>query len=201
MKKANIILLCLLLLFLTACSVLENSNNSLQLGENNSDERRLIDSGDYFKLYDNTLSEIYEIYNSQGELVRTETTDDPISITMLNESVLDISIGKGTGITQHTYYDAERNVFSDEFSYVICTDGELVAYIGLSEDKVNNKTLIVEDIFNKEIYYKEFKGAFDEVDTYELSSVGGEFSEDFSKLTVRYYQRNQQNQISKDFKL
>ncbi len=201
MKKANIILLCLLLLFLTACSVLENSNNSMQLGENNSDERRLIDSGDYFKLYDNTLSEIYEIYNSQGELVRTETTDDPISITMLNESVLDISIGKGTGITQHTYYDAERNVFSDEFSYVICTDGELVAYIGLSEDKVNNKTLIVEDIFNKEIYYKEFKGAFDEVDTYELSSVGGEFSEDFSKLTVRYYQRNQQNQISKDFKL
>ncbi len=201
MKKANIILLCLLLLFLTACSVLENSNNSMQLGENNSDEKRLIDSGDYFKLYDNTLSEIYEIYNSQGELVRTETTDDPISITMLNESVLDISIGKGTGITQHTYYDAERNVFSDEFSYVICTDGELVAYIGLSEDKVNNKTLIVEDIFNKEIYYKEFKGAFDEVDTYELSSVGGEFSEDFSKLTVRYYQRNQQNQISKDFKL
>lgn len=201
MKKANIILLCLLLLFLTACSVLENSNNSMQLGENNSDERRLIDSGDYFKLYDNTLSEIYEIYNSQGELVRTETTDDPISITMLNESVLDISIGKGTGITQHTYYDAERNVFSGEFSYVICTDGELVAYIGLSEDKVNNKTLIVEDIFNKEIYYKEFKGAFDEVDTYELSSVGGEFSEDFSKLTVRYYQRNQQNQISKDFKL
>lgn len=201
MKKANIILLCLLLLFLTACSVLENSNNSMQLGENNSDERRLIDSGDYFKLYDNTLSEIYEIYNSQGELVRTETTDDTISITMLNESVLDISIGKGTGITQHTYYDAELNVFSDEFSYVICTDGELVAYIGLSEDKVNNKTLIVEDIFNKEIYYKEFKGAFDEVDTYELSSVGGEFSEDFSKLTVRYYQRNQQNQISKDFKL
>ena len=173
----------------------------MQLGENNSDERRLIDSGDYFKLYDNTLSEIYEIYNSQGELVRTETTDDTISITMLNESVLDISIGKGTGITQHTYYDAELNVFSDEFSYVICTDGELVAYIGLSEDKVNNKTLIVEDIFNKEIYYKEFKGAFDEVDTYELSSVGGEFSEDFSKLTVRYYQRNQQNQISKDFKL
>lgn len=201
MKKANIILLCLLLLFLTACSVLENSNNSMQLGENNLDERRLIDSGDYFKLYDNTLSEIYEIYNSQGELVRTETTDDPISITMLNESVLDISIGKGTGITQHTYYDTEQNVFSDEFSYVICTDGELVAYIGLSEDGADNKSLIVQNIFNKEIYYKEFKGAFDEVDTYELSSVGGEFSEDFSKLTVRYYQRNQQNQRSKDFKL
>lgn len=201
MKKANIILLCLLLLFLTACSVPENSDHSMQLRENNSDERRLIDSGDYFKLYDDTLSETYEIYNSQGELVRTETTDDPISITMLNETILDISIGKGTGITQHTYYNAEQNVFSDEFSYVICADGELVAYIGVSEDRVDNKTLIVQNIFNKKIYYKEFKGAFDDVDTYELSSVGGEFSEDFSELTVCYYQSNQQNQISKDFKL
>lgn len=201
MKKTNILLLCLLLLFLTACSVPGNSNSSMQLEEVDSDERRLIDSGDYFKLYDDTLSETYEIYNSQGELVRTETTDDPISITMLNETILDISIGKGTGIIQHTYYDAERNAFSDEFSYVICTDGELVAYIGLSEDGADNKSLIVQNIFNKEIYYKEFKGAFDEADTYELSSVDGEFSKDLSTLTVHYYQNNRQNQTTKDFKL
>lgn len=200
MKKANIILLCLLLLFLTACSVPKNSD-SMRLGENNSDERRLIDSGDYFKLYDDTLSETYEIYNSQGELVRTETTDDPISITMLNESILDISICKGTGITQHTYYDAEQNTFSTKFSYVICTDGELIAYIGLSEDGADNKSLIVQNIFNKEVYYKEFKGAFDEVDTYELASVDGEFSKDLSTFTVHYYQNNRQNQLTKDFEL
>lgn len=201
MKKANGIIICVLLLFLTACSVTGNSNNSVQLGEDNLDEKRLIDSGDYFKLYDDTLSETYEIYNSQGELVRTETTDDLISITMLNESILDISIGKGTGITQHTYYDAEQNIFSTEFSYVICTDGELIAYIGLSEDGADNKSLIVQNIFNKEVYYKEFKGAFDEVDTYELASVDGEFSKDLSTFTVHYYQNNRQNQLTKDFEL
>lgn len=200
MKKLNCIVMCLLLLLLTACSVSENSNASIITKNEDAIERSLIESSDYYKLYDNTLSETLEIYNSKGELVRTITTEEPISITMLNKSIIDISIGKGTGLTKHTYYSVKLDDFSDDFSYVICASNELIAYVGISNDGLDNKTLIVQNIFNENRYYKEFIGAFDQVDTYELSSMSGEFSQDFSTLTVHYYLKNQQL-ISKSFNL
>lgn len=200
MKKLNCIIMCLLLLLLTACSVSENSNASIITKNEDAIERSLIESSDYYKLYDNTLSETLEIYNSKGELVRTITTEEPISITMLNKSIIDISIGKGTGLTKHTYYSVKLDDFSDDFSYVICASNELIAYVGISKDGLDNKTLIVQNIFNENRYYKEFIGAFDQVDTYELSSMSREFSQDFSTLTVHYYLKNQQ-QISKSFNL
>lgn len=200
MKKLNCIVMCLLLLLLRACSVSENSNASIITKNEDAIERSLIESSDYYKLYDNTLSETLEIYNSKGELVRTITTEEPISITMLNKSIIDISIGKGTGLTKHTYYSVKLDDFSDDFSYVICASNELIAYVGISKDGLDNKTLIVQNIFNENRYYKEFIGAFDQVDTYELSSMSGEFSQDFSTLTVHYYLKNQQ-QISKSFNL
>lgn len=200
MKKANCIIICIFLLFLTACSVSKSSNSSIFSRNDSAIERTLIESSDYYKLYDNTLSETLEIYNNKGELVRTITTEEPISITMLNKSIIDISIGKGTGLTKHTYYSVKLDDFSDDFSYVICASNELIAYIGISKDGLDNKTLIVQNIFNENRYYKEFIGAFDQVDTYELSSMSGEFSQDFSTLTVHYYIKNQQ-QISKSFNL
>lgn len=200
MKKLNCIVMCLLLLLLTACSVSENSNASIITKNEDAIERSLIESSDYYKLYDNTLSETLEIYNSKGELVRTITTEEPISITMLNKSIIDISISKGTGLTKYTYYSVKLDDFSDDFSYVICASNELIAYVGISKDGLDNKTLIVQNIFNENRYYKEFIGAFDQVDTYELSSMSGEFSQDFSTLTVHYYLKNQQ-QISKSFNL
>lgn len=192
--------MCLLLLLLRACSVSENSNASIITKNEDAIERSLIESSDYYKLHDNTLSETLEIYNSKGEHVRTITTEEPISITMLNKSIIDISIGKGTGLTKHTYYSVKLDDFSDDFSYVICASNELIAYVGISKDGLDNKTLIVQNIFNENRYYKEFIGAFDQVDTYELSSMSGEFSQDFSTLTVHYYLKNQQ-QISKSFNL
>lgn len=200
MKKANCIIICIFLLFLTACSASNSSNSSIFSRNDAAIERSLIESSDYYKLYDNTLSETLEIYNSKGELVRTITTEEPISITMLNKSIIDISIGKGTGLTKHTYYSVKLDDFSDDFSYVICASNELIAYVGISKDGLDNKTLIVQNIFNENRYYKEFIGAFDQVDTYELSSMSGEFSQDFSTLTVHYYLKNQQ-QISKSFNL
>ena len=139
--------MCLLLLLLRACSVSENSNASIITKNEDAIERSLIESSDYYKLHDNTLSETLEIYNSKGELVRTITTEEPISITMLNKSIIDISIGKGTGLTKHTYYSVKLDDFSDDFSYVICASNELIAYVGISKDGLDNKTLIVQNIF------------------------------------------------------
>ncbi len=202
MKKFYCLLLCVFLLLLSACSLTETDNSSDAItGESISDENSLIAACDYYKLYANTLSETYEIYNANGELVRTEATDMPLSVTMLNETTVDISKGKGTGITQHTYYSVQKDAFSDDFLYVICADNDLIAYIGLAEDGSDDKTLIVQNIFDKSSYCKEFKGVFDQVDTYDLSSVEGEFSNDLSILTVRYYQNEQQYQISKNFRL
>lgn len=201
MKKLNCIVMCLLLLLLTACSVSENSNASIITKNEGAIERSLIESSDYYKLYDNTLSETLEIYNSKGELVRTITTDEPISITMLNKVTVDIQEGKGTGIVQHTYYNAEKNIFSEDFTYVVCAEQEMIAYIGTSANGSDNKTLIVQNIFDKGDYYKEFTGVFEQIGDYELSTVKGSFSDDFSEVKINYTCVGSTEIVNKTFSL
>lgn len=196
MKKLCCVLLCGVLLFMTGCSL---SDKKQAETENTA---ALIDSGKYYKVYDGTLSEAYEIYNASGKLVRSDSTDKPLSVSMLDDYTVDISEDKGTGITQHTYYNAEKDIFSEEFIYVICAQGDMIAYIGASqEDTEHSKTLIVQSIFDKDNYYKEFENVFSPTDTFDLSSVYGEFSNNFTELTVYYISEETQEPVSEAFRL
>lgn len=182
----------LMILSTTACS---------SSTENGRSEKLLVESGDYYKIYDSDFEETYEIYNVKGELVRSDTKDNPFNITMLNNTTVDISEGLGTGITQHTYYNAEKDIFSDDFTYVLCAENEMIAYVGKSANGTNNRTLIVQNIFDKEDYYKEFEGIFENADNYEISSAQGTFSDDFSELTINFDNGTGTNPTTKTFAL
>ncbi|MGN0530497.1 MAG: hypothetical protein ACI4IH_05350 [Eubacterium sp.] len=196
MKKLCCVLLCGVLLFMTGCSL---SDKKQAETENTA---ALIDSGKYYKVYDGTLSEAYEIYNADGELVRSDSTDNPLTVSMLTDYTVDISEGVGTGITRHTYYNAEKDIFSEDFFYVICAQEDMIAYIGASqEDTEHSKTLIVQSIFDKDNYYKEFENAFANLSTFDLSTVSGDFSNDFSELTIYYVSEETQEPVSEAFRL
>ena len=57
----------------------------------------------------------------------------------------------------------KNNSFSEEYSYVAAASGNLVAYI--DGDSLSDRTLVVRDIFDKNIFYKSFGLDFSLVDT------------------------------------
>ena len=111
---------------------------------------------------------------------------------MVNDDIVDIEIVMGTGITIHKYYGVEENVFSREFLYVLTNSDKLVAYIDVSKEKpFENRKIIVQDIFDKNSFCKEFQLDFSDVDTPVMEAM---FSKDGTSLQLTYLSGEEQKQ-------
>ena len=128
----------------------DNGRSTMGIQKTPTDEpTEMIESTKYYKIENLLLTTVrYSIYDSNGTVVLCEETDRPLRISMLDKDVVDICIGMGTGISVHKYYDTQDNRFSDEYSDVIATSGNLVAYIDvtLTKDPINHRMLVVRDI-------------------------------------------------------
>lgn len=198
MKKHLYIIICIIFCFLTACSLQPSINNSIVT--NPSENYKIIDSCEYYRIYKiNTTQVYYEIYNSNGDIALSETTDKPLTIDMINNDVVDIGIGMGTGLTTHKYYSIKQNLFSQEFLYVLSNSNELIAYIDVPKHKsFENRKVIVQNIFDKELYHKEFQLDFSDVDT---PVIQGSFSEDEKSLQITYFSGKDEIEISEILEL
>ena len=189
MKKFLYLLICVLLCFISGCA-------SRKVVDMDKDEQReIVDSGKYYCIYQEYITRVsYEIYDSQGKVVLSETTDRPLKINMVNDDTLDISIGFGTGIVSHQYYSVDKNVFSQEFLYVLSNSDELVAYIDIPEEKpFENRKVVVQNIFDKNIFYKDFQLEFSHVDTPVIDAT---FSKDGTALQLTYLSGEERTQTS-----
>lgn len=159
----------------------------------------IISDGKYFRVFGGTLSETYEIYNAKGETVLSETTGRPLSVSMTDENIVDIEIGYGTGISVHKYYNGKTDAFSEEFLYVIANSNDMIAYINTPrENAFENRTVAVRNIFDKGLYYREFKPDFSALDT---PVVSAKFSEDRTALEITYLSGDEQNEVTETFDL
>lgn len=189
MKKYLYLLVCVLFCFISACST---CNNTVI---NESEQTEIIDSGAYYRIYKGNINQVcYNIYNSEGEIVLSEKTDRPLEINMINDDIVDIKIGMGTGITIHKYYGVGKNIFSQEFPYVLSNLDKLIAYIDVPKEKpLENRKVIVQNIFDKNLFYKEFQLDFSNVDT---PVIEAKFSKDGASLQLTYLSGEDQTQIS-----
>lgn len=190
MKKYLCLLTCILFCFMSACSPYKDTiNSSLHESEYNE----IIDSGKYYRIYKGNATQVcYNIYDSNGKIVLSETTERPLKINMLNDNIVDIRIGMGTGNAVHKYYNAERGVFSDNFSYVLSNLNELVAYIYVPEKNAfDNRKVVVQNVFDRNLLYKEYQLNFSNVDTPVIDAA---FSDDGTVLTVVYLSGTEQTE-------
>lgn len=202
MRKSLAVLLCVgIVLSLCACGLitvplgLGNESDTAEgeepASESESTTEELptetIESTKYYKIEKLRLTTVrYTVYDSNGSVVLREETDRPLKISMLNESVLDIRIGMGSGIVVHKYYDTQNNRFSEEYDSVAATSGNLVAYIDCSmEDPMKNRRLVIRDIFDKNAFYKTFKPSFAPDNPTPVLSA--EFTEGEAGLEITYY--------------
>lgn len=153
MKKYILFILCSCLILFSACS--------------NPNETCINNYSKYYKIYENNLSNVtYEIYDINNKILFSNSTDNPIDIDMISNNIIDVSIGKGSGITVHKFFDIKNKLISDDYLYVLANRDNLVAYIGIQkENPFENRKIIVSDIFKNDEYYKEFEMDFSNVDT------------------------------------
>lgn len=197
MKKYLWLLASIVCCCVSACAF-ENNFEEKEPNESNiyqSENKTIIDSGKYYRIYKTNITEVsYDIYNSKGEVVLSETTDRPLEIDMINDEIIDISTGMGTGLAIHKYYSVEQELFSEEFSYVVANFNDLVAYIGFSQEGgFENRKVIVQNIFDKNLFFKEYQLNFSNVDTPVIQAA---FSEDGSALQLIYLSGEEQIQMS-----
>ena len=96
----------------------------------------------------------YEILNSYGNIVYCFTTSASVWIEYINENVLEIGWGAGTGVQIVRFYSIENDIFSDVFVSPSLIKNEVIAYIAVSSD--NCFMLVVRNIFDTEAYHKIF---------------------------------------------
>lgn len=114
----------------------------------------------------------------------SDETDRPLRINMLCDDIVDIRIGMGTGVAVHKYYDAARNIFSQEYCYVLTAKEDLVAFIDVPEkEPFKNRKVVVRNIFDKCLFYKEYYLDFSNVDT---PVIDAEFSNDSTSLRLTF---------------
>ena len=203
MKKIYLnLFICILVCFLSGCSsqMFIESNVSTECVESQLKNQNLIDSGRYYRIYQEDITNVnYDILNANGEVVLSETTDRPLIIKMINDDIIDISIGMGSGITTHKYYSVRHNLFSETFSYVFATSNELIAYIEIpKEQPLNGRKVVVRNAFDKEEFFKEFQLDFSDVDT---PVIQASFSDDDSVLQITYLSGSEQVEISKSISI
>lgn len=188
MKKAVFLLIVISFFIFGGCSA-QNENS------------KAIETAQYYSIIkeDDPATVTYKIYSADKEVVFSETTDRLLSITMLDENTVDINKGMGTGLAFHKYYSVTENKFSREFSYVICAKNNIVAYINIpKENSLENRTVVVRNIFDGNKYFKEFELGFSPVDT---PVVNAEFNDNMSDLNITYLQGETQEEISQTLAL
>lgn len=197
MKKYLWLLASIVCCFISACSF-RNDVTEKELNESDiyqSENKAVIDSGKYYRIYKTNITEVnYDIYNSKGEVILSQTTDRPLEIDMINDEIIDISIGMGTGLVIHKYYSVKQELFSEEFSYVVANLNDLVAYIGFSQEGgFENRRVIVQNIFDKNLFFEEYQLNFSNVD---IPVIQATFSEDGSALQLIYLSGKEKVQVS-----
>ena len=99
----------------------------------------------------------YEITDYKGKILDYEEnlTREP-KRQIVNTDVVGISVQTGTGLSTNyaKYYDLENGKISKTFYYVLAAEDGYVVY---ADYRDGEHYIVVQDIFDKEQYYKEYK--------------------------------------------
>lgn len=190
------LLICLIFVLLCSCS---NSKQSITGYPTSStlSKSKIISDEKYYKIIKSGNFEFtYFIYDDKKKVVEEQTvSDNPLNIELLNNNVVDVSIGKGTGLSEHHYYSVDRDTFSKKYLYVIAYSNEKIAYIDVPNDNAfENRRLVVRNVFDKSVYYQEYKIDFSKVDTPVISAS---FINNDSQLQITYLSGEQQTEFTK----
>ena len=106
----------------------------------------------------------YTIYNTEGDAVFSEDLKYFVNLYMIGDSIVAICIDLGQeyylgkNVYLHKYYDIKNNRLSGEYTNVIASTENLVAYWDFSAGSSSKYcALVVRDIYDETAFYKSFE--------------------------------------------
>lgn len=187
MKKLFCILFSILIIILCfcGCDTVKDEEQTTEYSDSVpvTKESETVESEACFTIIDNgDYTYTYEIRDNKGNILLYESQSDSAPhIEMLSDSLLKCMIQSGTGyISQHTFYvNVETGAISETFNSVFDEHNGRVAYFLYLN---SNHYIVVQDIFDKEAFFKEIELPGDYYCVEAVVSC--EFSEDGKTLEL-----------------
>ena len=98
----------------------------------------------------------YNVFDTDGEILDSETSVRPPYFKAIGDYLMQLSVQTGTGISTNyaKYYDLKNSKTSETFNYVLTAKDN---YVVCADYRNGKHIIIVQDIFDKEKYYKEYE--------------------------------------------
>lgn len=144
------------------------------------------DQNQYYRVYNGEGIEdrgyyYYELFDKSGNTIKRECThmNEP-HVSMISDDVVKVWVQTGTGMATRWayYYNVKTGAISKSHLYPLTEKSNFIAYF--SESKV-----IVCDMFDDQVYYKEIRLEKELSDSYEPVEAAI-FSDDLKQITITY---------------
>ena len=197
-----IIIVIFAIFFLCACAGNQEiiKTEDEVLSERSIENRVFESSSEHSRLYyDNeTFMYSYEVFNKKGELL--EAKNELSGIVFLEEfsnGIVHVAVSAGSYARYEWFYDVENGKVSDKFFNISAIQDRKIAYMDFIEDEA---CLVIRDIFDKKIFYKEIYRDFFETAVPAAVLLDVEFA-DKDKISIRYLSGKEGNTVSETINL
>lgn len=115
------------------------------------------DMSKFYKLVQNDdLTFKYYVFGADGEIIDSDSSAKPPSFESVGDYLMQLSAQAGTGLSTNyaKYYNLKNRKISKIFYYVLTAKDN---YVICADYRNGKHIIIVQDIFDKEKYYKEYE--------------------------------------------
>jgi len=184
MNKNFSVIICTLalLLSITSCNSRNIVNDLPEENVNPIENLYVVEEAKHYEILKKGFDYYYYIYDDNRAIVYMSGFDFKMpKVTMVNDDIIKFRTQVGTGIGTSTtfYYNSKRDVLSRWFNSVYDETDEVVVFSYY-------KKLIVRDIFDKTIYYREFT-EFNNISDITEPFITVEFTNDGKSMEVTYF--------------
>lgn len=139
----------------------------------------------------------YKILDNNGKTIEEEDISTYPKIQAVSDSIIEVQTGSGN-VVYRQYFNINDRKKSELFQNPIIMDYGKIVYASTRDGKL---ILIVQDLFNRSEFYKEFELDFSPVAIPEDAIVNVQFIEDGTKLRVKYLSGDDYYQKIEDLNL
>ena len=138
------------------------------------------------------------IHLKSGELLADESVSaTSVVLEEYPDNIVQVRVGAGTNAGNYWFYDIENGQVSDTFSNISAIKDRIIAYMDFVDDDVR---LIVRDMFDEEIYYKDFDINFSNLVILESILLDVDFL-DNDRIQVKYLSGTEREEVTETIEL
>ena len=159
--------------------------------------KEIIEEGNNYRILENSQSEYFcEVIDNSGKIFAKEKVSSLPKFKKMNDNILEMNFGSGNAVYCQ-YFDVENKLISEVFGASSAVGYGKIAYM----DFLNNQlVLIVQNIFDKNVFYKEFHFDFPPIAVPANAVLNAKFLNE-NTLQITYLKGDDYEETTENIKL